>query len=274
MKHLTKVRQGLGAGVIGLSVTLGLLGPAAAPALAAADRPTLPATEVIASSTTPTGTSEGTDASTGATVSGATGSSSSNGGTAVARSKRPQLSLTQVTPTSLTYQDDLVITGKVNNPGIRAVRNLKVALRFNYNALRGRDAVTQWLDKGDVALTSATLTQVTVPQVAAGGSASFQITVPARSIGLAGFGPRPFALVATSKQGRQLDVLRSTVVWAPKEADEKIGLTLLAALTSAAPSTTAGLPTEEAAAELLPTSRLSNIISASDALAKEAAMAA
>nr|WP_269809562.1 DUF6049 family protein [Kineosporia rhizophila] len=242
---MARLRQGLGAGVIGLSVTLGLLGPAASPAQAAdagVSRQT-PAPSVVARVT-------------------------QEAAPKAPKGKKLQLALTQVSPTSLTYQDDLVVSGTVRNPGNRAVKNLDVALRFSYTALTGRDAVTDWVSKGDVATTSAVLKQVTLKNVPAKGSSSFSFTVEAGSIGLSSysssFGPRPFSLVATSAQGKQLDTLRSTVIWAPENAEAKVGLTMLAALTSTVPSTTAGLPTEEAAAELLPSSRLSNILTASD----------
>nr|WP_269328634.1 DUF6049 family protein [Kineosporia babensis] len=242
---MTRLRQGFGAGVIGLSVLLGLLGPAASPAQAAELRPGREASELAPEAEAETAKSTGTTAK------------------AAARGKRLKITLTQVTPTSLTYQDDLVVTGTVHNPGANAVKNLEVGLRLGYSALAGRDAVADWVGNGDIALTSDQKTEE-VLDVPAKGTAQFRLTVAKGNIGMSSFGPRPFSLVATTKQGRQLDALRSTVVWAPQGSESKVGLSMLAALTSTSPSTTAGLATEEAAAELLPNSRLSRILAATE----------
>ncbi|GAB6899992.1 DUF6049 family protein [Kineosporia succinea] len=255
MRYLANVRKGLGAGMFTLAVTLGVLGPSAAPLAAAAGRPALPAS----ATPDPTTAVVGSSATTGTTT------SKSTTGTAARTGRGLQLSLTNVTPASLTAQDDLVITGVARNQGARAVKNVTVSLRFSGNALSGRDAVVEWVDDGDVATTSATLATKKM-DIGANKSASFRFTVPAGGLGLtaygSSFGPRPFALVATSVTGQQLNALRSTVVWAPQEAESKLGLTLLAPLTSAVPSTTAGLATQEAAAELLPGARLSRILTA------------
>jgi hypothetical protein len=215
---------------------LGTVGPAAAPAQAAetsASRPT----------------------------------ASTESAQSVKKTKGLQLLLNQVTPSALTAQDQLVVNGAVRNSSNKMVKNLTVSLRFGYTALSGKSGVSDWVDDGDVSTTSTVLDTVTLKNVPAKGLATFRLTRAAGSIGLASytssFGPRPIALVATSGLGKQLSVLRSTVVWAPEGSEQKVGLTLLAPLTSAVPSSTAGLPTEEAAAELLPGSRLSRVLDAS-----------
>ncbi|MBT0771283.1 hypothetical protein KIH74_20265 [Kineosporia sp. J2-2] len=271
MRYLAS--RALGAWVFTVAVTLCVVGPAAAPAQAAGSRPGSLSGGVTSSGTTPTDVTadqagsagSAQAASTGTATSGSAGASSSSS-TVTAGSKKLQLTLSTVSPTSLTAQDALVVSGTARNPSTRAMKNVTVALRFGYTALTDRDAVLDWVQDGDVSTTATTLAQKSLGSVGAGETVSFSFKVAAGGTGLSSygssFGPRPFSLVASSAQG-QLAALRSTLVWAPQENDGKLGLTLLAPLTSTTPSTTAGLATEESAAELLPASRLSRIVTAS-----------
>nr|WP_269327043.1 DUF6049 family protein [Kineosporia mesophila] len=249
---MANVRRGLTTGMLTMAITLGVLGPSTAPALAASSRQAQP------SNTTPEQVT---------TTTGGPSASSKTLGTAAA-SRNLQLTLSRVSPTSVTAQDDLVVTGVARNFSARALKNVTVSLRFSYTALDGRDAVVDWVEKGDVATTGTLLKSQDLGSIRAKQSVPFTLTVPAGGLGLSSwsssFGPRPFSLVASSAAGRQLDAIRSTLVWAPQGSDSKLGLTLLAPLTSVVPSTTAGLATEEAAAELLPDSRLSRILTATD----------
>ncbi len=239
MRYLARLRPGLGAAVIGVALLLGTVGPAAGPAQAAGAGPNRPVAAVSSSTATVENAKKG---------------------------KGLQLTLDGVTPSALTAQDQLVVNGAVRNPSTKMVKNLTVSLRFGYTALSGKSGVSDWVDHGDLSTTVTTLDTVTLKNVPAKGLTTFSLTVAPGGIGLSSysssFGPRPFALVATSAAQKQLDVLRSTLVWAPKGSEQKVGLTLLAPLTSAVPSSTAGLPTEEAASELLPESRLSHVLNA------------
>ena len=180
MKYLARLRHGFGAGVIGLALTLGVVGLGAVPAQASTAGSPAPTT------------------------------------TAAVKGKGIQLSLDQVTPTSLTAKDKLVVSGVARNPGNQGVKNLTVALRFGYNALSGQDGVTDWVDNGDVATTYVTLDEVKLKNVPAHGTTPFTLKVEPGGMGLSSyassFGPRPISLVATSSKDKQLDVLRSTVV--------------------------------------------------------------
>ncbi|GLY26891.1 DUF6049 family protein [Kineosporia sp. NBRC 101731] len=252
MRYLANVRRGLTTGILTMAITLGVLGPSTAPALAASSRQAQP------SNSTPEQVT---------TTSGGSSTSTRTQGSATA-SRNLQLTLSRVSPTSVTAQDDLVVTGVARNFSARALKNVTVSLRFSYAVLDGREAVIDWVENGDVATTSTLLRSQNLGNVRAKQSVPFTLTVPAGGLGLtswgSSFGARPFSLVASSAAGRQLDAIRSTLVWAPQESDSKVGLTLLAPLTSVVPSTTAGLATEEAAAELLPDSRLSRILTATD----------
>lgn len=254
MRPVAKPRRAAGAGAIIVALLLCLFGPTADPARAATNRPDQLSSGSAATARTTV------QVSTGGGLGAEVGAKTSGG--------KLQLVLSDVSPTALTAQDDLVVSGVARNTSGSAMKNVSIELRFSYTALTGRDAVANWVEDGDESITSAVLATAKAKNIAARSVVMFSMTVPAGQIGLSSwsssFGPRPFTLLATDSKGNELDSLRSTVVWAPDDSPTPVGLSLLTALTSTEPSTTDGLATQDAAAQLMPGSRLSRILSATE----------
>jgi Family of unknown function (DUF6049) len=190
---------------------------------------------------------------------------------------RLELQLTKVSPAAVNPEDPLVVTGTIRNPGTKTIKNVSVDLRLHGQPLDTRQEVDDWLSDGEVAYFDRTLAVTAkVANVPAGRSVRFTLTVPAGLMHLpiasSAFGPRGIALEArvadpsgslsVNQSADPLDLLRSTIVWAPTDLVDQTKLSLLVPITTTEPTIAAGQPGSDFAASVLPGGRLQRVLKA------------
>jgi Family of unknown function (DUF6049) len=186
-------------------------------------------------------------------------------------SKGLELGLTAVAPAAVDADKPLVVSGTVRNNGTKAVKNVEVALRLRGQPLDSRQDINDWLGDGELWSFDRTLARTAKPAtIAPGTTMHFTLTVPAGEMHLpiadSAFGPRGITLVAQKADDEldsdPLDVLRSTIVWAPTELLDRTRLSIVVPITTTSPSIEAGQPTSDVAASVLTGGRLQRVVQA------------
>ena len=146
------------------------------------------------------------------------------------------VALTDIRPTVLTPDDDLVVRGTVTNGTDTALEVPELRLRAQQSAPISRSLLERWLGPTSLSATTLLAAERLPEPLAPGASASFTLTVPADSLPFArtysAWGPRGLEVVALDAAGTaELTpaAARSFLLWWPDIEVEPMPLSVLAA---------------------------------------------
>lgn len=146
-----------------------------------------------------------------------------------------RVELTDISPTVLVPEDDLVLTGVVHNDSPTAVSDLRLHLRIQQHTPISRSAVERWLADTRPAGRAMGMFEV-AEEVAAGDSQNFRVRVPAEDLqlsrGAMAWGPRGIELSAWDGTQRLLDqtAARNFLLWWPDMTVEPMPVAVLGTL--------------------------------------------